>query len=172
MKPADSREFVSGLQGLAEAEEVLRRLASLPAPEGLEERVKALLAAEPRMGRVLEWPRATDPGVRRADSGWRRGIAAAALVAVVTGGSWSIYLRTQAAHPPAATVRPPWLAGPGNFSSAGAIRTPQTLVAPTVHPKAQQEAAQSPETKPAASASKTHTHKSKGRRTGEAGQAR
>ncbi len=171
MKPADPREFVNGLGKVAEAEEVLRRVASLPAPEGLEERVKALLAVEPRTGRVLQWPQATDPGVRRTDSGWRRGIAAAALVAVVTGGSWSVYLRTQAAHPPAATVKPPRLAGPGNFSSAGAVRTPQTLVAPTVHPKAQQEAVPSAGKKPDAGASKAHVHKPKGQRTGEAGLA-
>ncbi len=171
MKSADPREFVNGLGRVAEAEQVLRRVASLPAPEGLEERVKALLTAEPRTGRVLEWPRAKDRGVRQADSGWRRGIAAAALVTVVTGGSWGVYLQTQAGHPPAATVRPR-LAGPGNFSSAGAIRTPQTLVAPTVHRQAQQEAVQSPETKPAASASRTHAHKPKGRRAGEAGKAR
>ena len=56
------------------AEETLRLVASLPAPDGLEDRVNAALSAAERRGRVLAWPRAIRP-----ESGWMRTAAAASL---------------------------------------------------------------------------------------------
>jgi hypothetical protein len=65
-------------------EEILRLIASLPAPEGLEERVHATLRAAPRRGRVLAWPMALRP-----ESSWMRTAAAAAIVFLVAGGGWA-----------------------------------------------------------------------------------
>jgi hypothetical protein len=113
------------------AEETLRLIASLPAPEGLEDRVRAALNAVPRRNRVLAWPRNL-----RAESGWMRGAAAAAIVFVVAGGGWGVYSRVQstqvAQNQPAKVIvmpaRPPVS---GGFSGAGAMRTPVTLPGPT-----------------------------------------
>ena len=42
--------------GAIQAEETLRLIASLPAPEGIEERVKAGVHAADRQARVVSWP--------------------------------------------------------------------------------------------------------------------
>ncbi len=112
-----------------EAEETLRLIARLPAPQGLEDRVHAALLSRPRRGRILSWPSAP-----RLESNWMRSAAAAAIVFVVAGGGWGIYSRVQ---PPQAKVIviPMHVATQGGFSSAGAMRTPNTLNGPVlVHP--------------------------------------
>jgi hypothetical protein len=108
------------------AEATLRLIAQLPAPMGLEDRVIAGLHAAPRGGRILQWPAVLHPA-----SSWMRGAAAAAIVFVVAGGGWGIYTRVQPNQPTKAIVMPRAGAG-GGFSSAGAMRTPQTVNGPVV----------------------------------------
>lgn len=114
-------------------EETLRLLAHAPVPEGLAERVQAALQNPPRAGRVLSWPRRL-----ALENGWMRAAAAAAIVFVVAGGGWGVYSRVRPAGPTAGAVTaPPRAVAPGGFSSAGAIRTPQTLNGPVLtHPLA------------------------------------
>jgi hypothetical protein len=142
--------------GSGAAEETLRMIARISAPEGLEERVQAGLrtATNTASGRarILRWPAAL-----RLENAWMqdlaRAAAAAAIVAVVVGGGWGISSRVQPNQSSSAIAVPLRGAGQngqvgqGGFSSAGAIRTPQTLNGPIVeHP-----AAAHPETaKPAA----------------------
>jgi hypothetical protein len=116
----------SGGEGPSSAEATLRLMARLPAPQGLEERVKAGLRAAPRRGRVLTWPRTFSPA-----AGWQRAAAAAAIVFVVGGGGWGIYARVQPGQP-ARGIAGPRIAGPGQFSAGDAMRRPQTLLGPTV----------------------------------------
>jgi hypothetical protein len=111
--------------GMSEAEETLRLIARLPAPDGLEKRVQAGLAArqfsDGGTARVLDWPTALRPS-----SSWMRAAAAAAIVFVVVGGGWGVYSRVQ---PPqgAKIIVMPRVGSPSGFSNAGAIRTPHTL---------------------------------------------
>ena len=114
------------------AEETLRLIASLPAPDGLEDRGNAALsAAQSRdrvlgRGRVLAWPRAIRP-----ESGWMRTAAAAAIVFVIAGGGWGVYMRVEQENQPAKViVMPARMPAPGGFSGAGAMRTPLTLPGP------------------------------------------
>jgi hypothetical protein len=107
-------------------EATLRLIAKLPAPDGLEDRVNAGLKSAPRTGRILVWPAMLHPA-----GGWMRGAAAAAIVFVVAGGGWGIYMRVQPNLPAKVIVMPRSGAG-GGFSSAGAMRTPQTLKPPVV----------------------------------------
>ena len=111
-------------------ETTLRLIAGLPAPEGLEDRVKAGCAAHSSAdGPLLHWPLAR--GDRRA-AGCTGGCgtfarsALAAIVFVVAGGGWEVYSRVQPAQEPKVIAIPP-VAGHGGFSSANAMRTPQTL---------------------------------------------
>jgi hypothetical protein len=105
----------------------LRLIATVPAPEGLEDRVHARLRSTPRTARILEWPAAF-----RTDSAWMRSAAAAAIAFVVVGGGWGVYSRVQ---PNKVIAMPPHVAAPGGFSNAGAMRTPQTLNGPVLeHP--------------------------------------
>jgi hypothetical protein len=114
--------------GASYAEETLRLVAKLPAPAGLENRVHKALRSAPRGGQVLGWPSSREPA-----GGWLRAAAAAAIVFVVTGGGWGVYSHVQ--QPMKAISMPAHLASPGSFSSAGAIRTPQTLNGPVLtHP--------------------------------------
>jgi hypothetical protein len=145
MKTSNRNTFVSGPGSY---EETLRLIARLPTPEGLEERVQAGLRAEASMAagrtRILRWP-----GERRQNYtslqnlAWLQNLArtaaAAAIVAVVVGGGWGISShvssRFEATQPSNAVAFPPHSAGQGGFSSAGAMRTPQTLNGPMVtHP--------------------------------------
>jgi hypothetical protein len=120
--------------GLSSAETTLRLIARLAAPEGLEDRVRARLAAAPRGGRILAWPAALS-----LDSGWMRSAAAAAIVFVVAGGGWGVYSRVQRPQPARVIVLAPRAPAQGGFASAGAMRTPQTLNGPVVaHPAAAQ----------------------------------
>ncbi|MGA3265107.1 MAG: hypothetical protein ABSC47_13800 [Terracidiphilus sp.] len=127
------------------AEETLRLIAGLSAPQGLEDRVHAALLARPRKGRILLWPAAL-----RMDSNWMRSAAAAAIVFVVAGGGWGIYSWVQP-QPARVIAQPPHVAAPGGFSSAGAMRTPNTLNGPVLaHPVT----AQKKQAKPAGSTQK------------------
>jgi hypothetical protein len=117
----------------------LRLIANLPAPEGLSDRVQAGLRVQQRRGRVLAWPSALTPA-----STWMRSAAAAAIVVVVVGGGWGVYSRVQPLQPARVIATPPHAATPGDFSNAGAMRKPQTLVGP-VAPQA--AAVVSPHTK-------------------------
>ena len=124
-----SEKTVRGFAEPGEAEATLRAIAGLPAPAGLEDRVKARLERQPAgsSARVLEWPAGS-----WVHSAWMRGAAAAAIVVVVAGGSWGVYSRVQPRQMPIAI---PHLGGAGGFSSANAVRTPKTLDAPTVTPQ-------------------------------------
>ena len=114
----------------ADAERTLRLIATLPAPDGLEERVKAGLHAAPSRGIVVVWPFSAD------GRGWMTGAgvraAAAAIVLVVAGGSWEVYSHIRVASAPTAVVLPQIPAHAGGFSAAGATRKPQTLEGPVV----------------------------------------
>jgi hypothetical protein len=144
-----------GPTGSRAAEETLRMLAHLPAPVGLEDRVQASLriavkTASPR-ARILAWPMALRPASGWMQSSLLRSAAAAAIAFVVVGGGWVVSSRVQTAQPAAAITTPPHLAAPGGFSSAGAMRTPQTLNGPVVaHPAAAapQTATKQPRVKP------------------------
>ncbi len=146
-----------------EFEATLRMIASLPAPEGLEERVEAGLRmapqAAPAKARILAWPTTL-----RLDNAWfhgslARSAAAAAIVAVVIGGGWGVYSRVQPAQSVRIITISPHGAAPGGFSSAGAMRTPQTLNGPVAVPPAAVPAA---ETKPAPKTpAQTPIHRSK-----------
>jgi hypothetical protein len=116
-----------GAPASAEFEETLRLVARLAPPEGLEQRVQAALHAAPVSGgaQILAWPVAL-----RLDAAWMRSAAAAAIVAVVIGGSWGVYSRVQSIQPMRAITVPLHLSTQGGFSSAGAMRTPQTLNGP------------------------------------------
>jgi hypothetical protein len=139
---------LSGTSGVSPAEETLRLVASLPAPEGIEERIHETLRTAPRRGTVLTWP-----------APWMRAAAAAAIAFVVAGGGWGIYSRVQPGQP----AVPAHVAVPGGFSGAGAIRTPQTLAGPVVsHPAKAQPAQPKTQKKKAAarkSASQTDARK-------------
>jgi hypothetical protein len=153
------------VHGAEEAEATLRLIAGLPAPDGLEDRVKAALRAAPRTGRVLHWPAAPVQNQGWLGSALVRSAAAAAIVFVVAGGGWSIYSRVQPARTPQA-VAMPHVATPGGFSSAGAMRTPQTLNGPLLkHP-----AIATPKRQPAARVT-AHAAK-KPAETGKAGSPR
>jgi hypothetical protein len=114
---------------LGAADETLRLIAHLPPPQGLEDRVHVALLSRPRRARILSWPSAP-----RLESNWMRSAAAAAIVFVVAGGGWGIYSRVQ--QPQAKViVMPMHVATQGGFSSAGAMRTPNTLNGPVLaHP--------------------------------------
>jgi hypothetical protein len=134
-----------------DAEASLRLIAALPAPDGLVERVQAGMKSAPRRARILEWPRAL-----RRDSGWMRTAAAAAIVFVVAGGGWGVYTRVQ---PQAnkVVVMPARTGGSAGFSSAGAMRTPQTLQGPVLaHPVV----AKTVEIKPAGTTAKKSSRRS------------
>lgn len=112
------------------ADQTLRIIAGLRAPAGLEDRVRRALSTAPnrdpqQKARVLRWPRRLNP-----QSGWMRTAAAAAIVFVVVGGGWGVYTRVQHNLPAKVIVMPSRMPAAGGFSSAGAMRTPQTLPGP------------------------------------------
>jgi hypothetical protein len=134
MKPSEENTMINLAARRADrdtgretGEDTLRLIAQLPAPEGIEDRVRAELRAAPRRARVLSWPAAL-----RSDSPWMRSAAAAAIVFVVAGGGWGVYSRVQQPQLARVIVMPPRVAAPGSFSSAAAIRTPNTLNGPVV----------------------------------------
>lgn len=112
------------------AEETLRLIARLPAPEGLEDRVHTALRKAPRSARILPWPMAS----KWMHSTIARSAAAAVIVCVVSGGGWAVYSRVAPAPAPR-VIAMPRVAATGGFSSANAMRTPTTLNGPTLtHP--------------------------------------
>jgi hypothetical protein len=112
-------------------EQTLRQLAQAPAPAGLQERVQARLAAAARPQK-RDW-RAFFAELFEPQSNWRKGLEAAAIVLLVFGVGWGIALSIQQPAPSAQAAPPPvGVTVGGGFSSAGAIRTPQTLQGPAV----------------------------------------
>jgi hypothetical protein len=154
MNSSDQSPF-AGSSGSGEFESTLRMIASLPAPAGLAERVEAGLRAAPRTtagrARVLAWPVALRLENAWVHSSLARSAAAAAIAFVVIGGGWGVYSRVQPAQP-ARFVAPLRAAPQGGFSSAGAMRTPQTLNGPVaVQPATARPVAATPlSAKPAA----------------------
>jgi hypothetical protein len=135
-----TQNMIANEAASCEFEATLRMLASLPAPQGLEERVEASLRAVPQTAparaRILAWPTTL-----RLDNAWvrsslARSAAAAAIVAVVIGGGWGVYSRVQPAQSVRIITVSPHGAAQGGFSSAGAMRTPQTLNGPVAVPPA------------------------------------
>jgi len=147
-------------------DETLRMIARMPAPEGLEDRVKAGLHLAEGPRRVLAWPAArraqsgravsvSAPSVRMASvwapgvrvrtgwvrTGWARGAAAAAIALAVAGGGWGIYSRIEPAQSAKAVAtpqaKPSATAQTGAFGEAGAMRRPLTLAGPVVKPAQQ-----------------------------------
>lgn len=149
-------------------EETLRLLANLPAPAGLAERVQAgLQAGGAAPARILRWPvrlgqivQMDQVGQFWMQSGFARGLAAAAIVCMVAGGGWGVYSRVQPSQP-ARGIALPHVGAPGGFAGAGAMRTPQTLNAPVVvHPAATHPAIAEPQT-PVAPTKQTLAHRGK-----------
>jgi len=114
------------------AEETLLLIASLPAPNGLEDRVEAVLRSAPRGGQVLLWPKTFRPASFHIDRPWLRVAAAAAIAFVVVGGGWGVYSHVERQQAAKVIVVPARPAATGGFSNAGAIRTPQTLNGPVL----------------------------------------
>ena len=80
----------SGTDAVRNAEDTLRLIANLPAPQGLEDRLIEGLRSAPRQGRVLSWP-----GAMSSSRDWLRTAAAAAIAFVIVGGGWGVYSRVQ-----------------------------------------------------------------------------
>ncbi|MGA2569812.1 MAG: hypothetical protein ABSF23_04770 [Terracidiphilus sp.] len=117
---------------LGPGEETLRLIAGLPAPAGLEDRVHAALRAAPRRGRLLAWPTRTR-SITVFQSNWMRSAAAAAIVFVVAGGGWGVYKHVEQTEPAKVVAMPARVPGAGGLSSAGAVRTPETIPGPAVN---------------------------------------
>jgi hypothetical protein len=126
MNSWDEKELQSNFE--CEADATLRLIASLPAPEGLAERVRGgLHAGTLREGaRVLNWPMTARAGIV-----WLRGAAAAAIVCVVAGGAWWISAKAPAAGGSAGAA-PVHVRPAGGFSNASAMHTPDTLNGPVL----------------------------------------
>lgn len=116
--------------GMLAAEDTLRLIATLPAPQGLEDRVKAGLRSAHRRGTVISWPfSATGSWMHSAGS---KAAAAAAIVLAIAGGGWGVYSHIQVAPVPSAFIEPPLPSGAGRFSTAGAVHVPQTVEGPVI----------------------------------------
>lgn len=129
MNPTRQNDTSNG--PLTSAEETLRMIAGLPAPEGLVERVQTGLQTAPRTSRVLQWP-VLSSTVSWMHSSALRGAAAAAIVVLVTGTGWQIYSHVQPLPSGHVVPQAARLPGAGGFSSAGAMRTPDTLKGPVL----------------------------------------
>jgi hypothetical protein len=174
--PFDSPSDPGASSDSSAFEETLRLIARLPAPEGIEERVQSRLRtgslttsgkaascpAVSSKARILHWPKA-----QQLESAWARMAVAAAIVFVVAGGGWCIYSRIQPVQPQVA-VALPRVGARGGFSSAGAMRTPQTLNGPLVAPAAVVVAPQkvTPAVNPAKQARRAQFHRGKPASTG------
>ena len=117
--------------GVDDAEQSLRLIASLPAPVGIEDRVKSGLRGTPIQTGVIGWPLSSPNRAGWAQVSYLRAAAAAAIVLMVAGGGWGVYAHFGQASSPAADVVPQRIDG-GSFSSAEARRTPKTVQGPTV----------------------------------------
>ena len=116
--------------GALAAEDTLRMIATLPAPVGLEDRVKAGLRSAPKTATVIAWPFASASTWMR--SAGARGAAAAAIVLAIAGGGWGVYSHIQVAPVPSALVDPQLPGSSGRFSTAGAMHIPQTVQGPVI----------------------------------------
>lgn len=112
------------------AEETLRMIATLPAPAGLEDRVKAGLRSAPKTAKVIAWPFPSAGNWMRSSG--MRGAAAAAIVLAIAGGGWGVYSHIQVAPVPSALVDPQLPSAAGRFSTAGAMHVPQTVQGPVI----------------------------------------
>jgi hypothetical protein len=128
---SDSGPHSGPSSGSGSGEETLRLIAGLPAPAGLEERVRRALRAAPRSGRVLEWPPKFHAKAA-LESNWMRAAAAAAIVFVVVGGGWGVYSRVQPGPGGKVIVMQQRMPSSGGMPGAGAIRTPVTIPGPRV----------------------------------------
>ena len=115
-----------------DAEKTLRLIAALPAPKGIEERLKAGLHATPPGAQVIRWPSAGGGRDGWIHTSTMRAAAAAAIVLVVAGGGWEVFSRIRVAPVPAAVAAPQSISGQGGFSTGTARRTPQTLEGPVI----------------------------------------
>ena len=122
--------------GAIAAEETLRLIASLPAPEGIEERVKAGVHAADRQASIVSWPVSSSSRARWTQVSGMRAAAAAAIVFVVAGGGWGVYSHIRVAPVPTAVAAPQAIVGSAGMSAAGAKRVPKTLDGPVVTPSA------------------------------------
>ncbi len=141
MNPSPSNRLSSDAEapvGYSPGEETLRLIATLPAPEGLESRVKAGLSTAPQAGRILLWRGPLQPAGGWTYSSFARGVAAAAIVCVVAGGGWQIYSRVPAPAAARVIVVPPTITQTGRgFSQSNAPHVPDTIVGPELkHPMA------------------------------------
>jgi hypothetical protein len=117
-------------------EDTLRLIASLPAPEGLADRMHEGLRHAPT-ARVLHWNGPLRPSANWMQSTMARGVAAAAIVCVVAGGGWRIYSRVQPAPAAKVLAIPPLVTQGGGLSPSNAKRVPDTLIGPVLtHPVA------------------------------------
>lgn len=117
--------------GVVDAERSLRLIATLPAPVGIEDRVKSGLRRIPIQTGVIRWPLSSPNRAGWAHVSYLRGAAAAAIVLMVAGGGWGVYAHFGQAPSPAADVVPQHIDG-GGFSSAEARRTPKTVEGPAI----------------------------------------
>lgn len=147
MKQIDSS--TSG-QPMVGYEETLRLLVNMPVPAGLAARVQAKVDAAPSR-RFFDWR----GRIAAPRSNWMRSLAAAAIMILVVGGGWQISSRMHAPAPASGAINGPNRPASGGFSSAGAMRTPQTLNRQAIKPGA--EATASPQ--PAVHPSETTKHK-------------
>jgi len=122
------RQNEFSLSPTSAAEETLRLIAKLPAPDGLVDRVQQKLRTAPRPARVFAWPLGA---TTFRYSAAMRGAAAAAIVVMVAGGGWSIYSHVQPLPLAAPLATPARMSG-GGFSSAGAMRTPNSPNGPVI----------------------------------------
>lgn len=130
---SSSENDVNRKDRAGDAEKTLRLIATVPAPHGIEERVKAGLRAAPARSSVILWPFASVDGRAWMESSGMRAVAAAAIVLVVVGGGWGVYSHIQLPPSPTAVVVPQQPSGGGGgFAAAGAKRTPQTLDRPVI----------------------------------------
>ena len=128
---SSQNEFDRSAGALAE-EKTLRLIAMLPAPEGLENRMKQGLSSAPGRARILAWPFSSPGAGRRIQSGGVRAAAAAAIVILIAGGGWGVYSHIQPAPVPSSAYGPLPPNGRGSFNAAGAKRVPQTLEGPVL----------------------------------------
>jgi hypothetical protein len=121
-------------EALSPAEQTLRMLAHMPAPEGLSARVQASLRTAPQRERL-------SLGGVFGLSGWMRSsalrtAAAMGIVCVVAGGGWQIYSHVQTSPGMQGVALPVHVnsgdSSQGGFSTSGAIAKPDPLKAPVI----------------------------------------
>ena len=115
-----------------DAERSLRLIASLPAPAGIEDRVKAGLRVVRTQSGVIGWPVSSATRAGWAQVSYMRAAAAAAIVFVVAGGGWGVYRHFGPAPAPTAAGVQQRIEGRSGLSAAGAMRTPKTVEGPKI----------------------------------------